>query len=86
MVIDIKIFKVIFRHRWDGGLSRFDPTFKSYRLGLWIKPYKAIASKSNYMKDGKISHVHGYMIGLDLIIAKTWIDISFGKKLTIETR
>jgi hypothetical protein len=26
------------------------------------------------------------MIGLDLIIAKTWIDISFGKKLTIEIK
>ncbi|HPQ80036.1 MAG TPA: hypothetical protein PLG47_06250 [Candidatus Dojkabacteria bacterium] len=84
MVLNLKLFKFIFRHKWDSPNNRWNPMFKTYSLGLWIKPYKAMASSTNYKRDGKITHVKGYMIGIDLIIAKTWIDITFGKPLTIK--
>lgn len=84
MILNLKLFKFIFRHKWDKSSKQFDPMFKTYNLGLWVKPYKAIASNSNYKKNGKFNHVRGYMLGINLIIAKTWIDISFGKPLRIK--
>lgn len=83
MVLNLYLFKIIFRHKWDKYDKTFSLMFNKYSIGLWIKPYLAIAKKTNYQKDKKLHHVRGYLIGLDLIFIKTWIDVCFGKSLQI---
>lgn len=78
-----KWFKVNFvlRHRWEkGGFENFE-TYrmkKEFKLGLWLKTYKAVGKAKGPLKfifsDENL--VRGYMIGIDLIVCKMWMDIS----------
>jgi hypothetical protein len=78
-----KWFKVNFvlRHRWEeGGFSNYEAyRMKSnFKLGVWLKTYKAVGKAKGPIKVifSKDNHVRGYMIGIDLIVCKMWMDIS----------
>lgn len=35
MILDLKLFKFIFRHKWDKtSKQRYSPMFKTYELGI----------------------------------------------------
>ena len=87
--IRTKWFKVNFvlRHRWEkGGFENFEAyrMKKEFKLGLWLKTYKAVGNAKGPLKfifsDKNL--VKGYMIGLDLIVCRMWMDIS-GRTLEI---
>jgi hypothetical protein len=78
-----KWFKVNFvlRHRWEkGGFENFEAyrMKKEFKLGLWLKTYKAVGKAKGPLKfifsDENL--VRGYMIGIDLIVCKMWMDVS----------
>jgi hypothetical protein len=71
----------VLRHRWEkGGFTNYEAhQMKSnYRLGIWLKTYQAVGKAKGPTKVvfGKDNLVRGYMIGLDLIVFKGWMDIS----------
>lgn len=83
----------VLRHRWepgakDGVLSSNYEGHKlrtTLRLGIWAKRSKVVgASKRN--KDGKMivsetfstnNTVNTYMVGLELIVCRVWVDFTF---------
>lgn len=76
-----KWFKIrfVFRHRWEKKLEHYESLMKNnYELGLWLKTYKAVGNAKGTLQfifsDG--NSVRGYMLGLNLIVCKMWIDIS----------
>lgn len=80
--IKTKWFKArfVFRHRWEKSTNSYD-SFRmknNYELGLWLKTYKAVGNAKGTLKfifsDG--NSVRGYMLGLNLIVCKMWLDIS----------
>ena len=99
MVKKIKIgrFKATFvlRHRWesDRSISNYEVwrMRKEYELGIWFKRNKAVGTvkrgqdsqetaKKTFASDNL---VNTYMIGLDLIVCKTWIDFRFNPALEL---
>jgi hypothetical protein len=91
--IRTKWFRMTFvlRHRWERNKGMDNYTVwklrKEYELGIWVKPYLAVGKPTGSLAVRKVfskdNHVRGYMIGLDLIVCKTWIDISGGRVLEI---
>ena len=78
-----KWFKVNFvlRHRWEeGGFTNYEvhQMKSNFKLGVWLKTYKAVGKAKGPIKIvfSKDNHVRGYMIGIDLIVCKMWMDIS----------
>ena len=81
----------VLRHRWEEGsksiLENYDAhqIRKNWQLGIWFKQSKAVgrkrAGKDNYdsikKTFGSDNLVNCYMIGLNLIIAKVWVDFKF---------
>ena len=69
----------VFRHKFEKNMDLVDrySTWKEYRLGIWLKPYKAVGrpkkGPSILGKGG--THTRGYMFGVNLLICKFWIDI-----------
>jgi hypothetical protein len=77
-----KWFKLrfVFRHRWEKKLEHYE-SFRmrnNYELGLWLKTYKAVGNAKGTLKFifSDDNHVRGYMLGLNLIVCKMWVDIS----------
>lgn len=78
-----KWFKINFvlRHRWEGGgYTNYEARQmqSAFSLGVWVKTYEAVGSKKGSVKEvfSRSNHVRVYMIGLDLIVCKVWMDIS----------
>jgi hypothetical protein len=83
----------VLRHRWekgakDGVLSSNYEAHKlrtTLRLGIWTKRNKVVGSvKRDKDKKAIINKtfandnlVNNYMIGMDLIICKVWVDFTF---------
>jgi hypothetical protein len=81
----------VLRHRWEEGsksiLENYDAhqIRKNWQLGIWFKQSKAVGRKragkdnSDSIKKtfGSDNLVNCYMIGLNLIIAKVWVDFKF---------
>ena len=82
----------VLRHRWEkGGFENYEAfrMRKEFKLGLWLKTYKAVGNVPGKYPRGLLKHifsdknlVKGYMIGLDLIVCRMWMDIS-GRTLEI---
>jgi len=90
----------VLRHRWEAGAKDgiLGNNYEAYKLrtelklGIWAKRYKVVGSvKRKNDGSGDVSKtfstdnlVNNYMIGLDLIICKAWVDFTFnatfGKK------
>jgi hypothetical protein len=83
----------VLRHRWergakDGVLSNNYEGYKlrtTLRLGIWANRSKVVGATKRG-KDGKMvvsetfstnNTVNTYMIGLDLIVCRVWVDFSF---------
>jgi len=83
--IRTKWFKANFvlRHRWekdsDSILNYEAHRMKTnFNLGIWLRTYRAVGKAKgpiSFIFSSK-NHVRGYMLGLDLIVCKVWIDIS----------
>jgi hypothetical protein len=72
---------LVLRHRWEeGGMENFEKfqMRNTFNLGIWVKTYEAVGKKKGSIKEvfSKDNHVRAYMIGLNLIVCKVWIDIS----------
>lgn len=86
-----KIFYLtwVFRHKWEKDKSISNYTVwemkKRLKLGVWYEKNKVVGSvKKEKHKDETIkntfnesNHINKYMIGLDLIVCKTWVDFTF---------
>jgi hypothetical protein len=88
----------VVRHRWEEGsksiLENYDAhqIRKNWQLGIWFKRSKAVGRK----KDGKDNSdsikktfgsdnlVNCYMIGLNLIVAKVWVEFRFSPTLGLK--
>ena len=64
----------VFRHKWDDKTT-FNTLFNQYRIGFWFKKNKIVGKKmiNNPNEWGK-NLVNSYMIGIDIIICKLWIE------------
>ena len=81
----------VVRHRWEEGSDDILENYEAYdikrkwSLGIWVKRSRAVGRKrvgkdnSDIIKktfeEGNI--VNCYMIGLNLIVAKVWVDFNF---------
>ena len=76
----------VLRHRWEKGSNSSLRNYtanqirKTLKLSIWAKRYEAVGI--GYGKDlketfAKENHVNCYMVGLDLIVCKVWVDFSF---------
>jgi hypothetical protein len=83
----------VLRHRWepgatDGVLSSNYEAYKlrtTLRLGIWAKRSKVVGPTKRG-KDGKMvasetfstnNTVNTYMVGLELIVCRVWVDFTF---------
>jgi hypothetical protein len=85
----------VLRHRWEEGSDSPFENYEAngckrvWSLGIWAKRYKAVgrkrAGKNNddSIKNtfGSNNNVNCYMIGLNLIVAKVWVDFKFSPTL-----
>jgi hypothetical protein len=83
----------VLRHRWEdgakggilGGNYEAHKLRSEFHLGIWGKRSKVVGSvKSGKTKKETIKNTFGgdntinnYMIGLDLIVCKVWVDFTF---------
>lgn len=88
----------VIRHRWEKGADSMIENYeanqikKSLKLGIWFKKYEVVGTIKKGKDRGqtientfsKNNLVNNYMVGLDLIVAKVWVDFTFrptfGKK------
>ena len=88
----------VLRHRWEKGANSMIENYtandirNSLKLGIWFKKYQVVGTlkkgkdREQTVKKtfGKNNLVNCYMIGLDLIVCKAWVDFkfrpTFGKK------
>lgn len=73
-----------FRHRWDGRntTSPFNSEFRDWRLGVWVKKNRMVGNRG--FKDPKkwAAHlVNSYMVGIDLLVCKMWVECNRGGKI-----
>jgi hypothetical protein len=88
----------VLRHRWEEGsksiLENYDAhqIRKNWQLGIWFKRSKAFGPKrAGKNNDDSIKKTFGsdnlvncYMIGLNLIVAKVWVDFKFSPTLGLK--
>jgi hypothetical protein len=88
----------VLRHRWEEGSKSILENYEAYdirnnwQLGIWFKRSKAVGRKragkdnSDSIKKtfGSDNLVNCYMIGLNLIVAKVWVDFKFSPTLGLK--
>lgn len=71
----------VIRHRWEKRERPLDnyTMWRDWRVGFWFKKSKAVGSKNfkNPSKWGENLR-NTYMIGLDFLFVKMWVDVSYG--------
>ena len=82
----------VLRHRWEkgDGIDNYTATQMrtDWQLGIWVKRYQAVGRvrlpKNVWVRDevvketfSKSNLVNNYMIGLNLIVCKVWVDFTF---------
>jgi len=86
-VAHLKIGKVnftfVFRHRFERheGVEKFwnNFEFRAWELGLWYKHNKMVGKKEfKTPAKWKNNLVSSHMIGINLILCKTWIEFNKG--------
>jgi hypothetical protein len=77
-------FTFVFRHRYEKNdeslklIDRFS-IWKDWKLGFFFRRYKVVGRKNfNKPKEWNNNLVYEYMIGIDLLICKTWFTVSKG--------
>ena len=85
----------VLRHRWEEGsrsiLQNYDANNirTNWQLGIWAKRSRAVGPKRSGKDNadtvkktfGSSNLVNCYMIGLNLIVAKVWVDFRFNPTL-----
>ena len=88
----------VLRHRWEEGSKSILENYEAYdirnnwQLGIWFKRSKAVGRKrAGKNNDDSIKKTFGsdnlvncYMIGLNLIVAKVWVDFKFSPTLGLK--
>jgi hypothetical protein len=84
----------ILRHRWEKDKTDWETRQlrRNIQLGIWCKMEKAVGptKKGKNNKDtirktfNKSNHVNCYMIGLNLIVCKVWVDFRFRPTMTLK--
>lgn len=89
-------FSWVLRHRWekDKGLTNYMvwDMRKRYKLGLWYERNEVVGpvrkGKDREQTVNKTftqsNHVSSYTIGANLIVCKTWINLTFGPTLNLK--
>ena len=79
----------VLRHRWEkgNGIDNYTATQmkKEWNLGVWVKKNKVVGQvKKGKDRDktieetfNEVNLVNNYMIGLNLIVCKVWVDFTF---------
>ena len=73
----------VLRHRWEKGSkstlrnSTANEIRRTLKLSIWAKRYEAVGGGKGKAMFAKDNMVNCYMVGLDLIICKVWVDFSF---------
>lgn len=78
----------VIRHRWEKDSHSLLKNYEANKIrkvkeiGIWFKKYKAVGSIGD--KDilkifQKENLVNNYMIGVNLIVCKMWVDFRFRK-------
>ena len=73
----------VLRHRWEKGSkstlrnSTANDIRKTLKLSIWAKRYEAVGRGKGKTMFAKENMVNCYMVGLDLIVCKVWVDFSF---------
>jgi hypothetical protein len=73
----------VLRHRWEKDSkstlrnSTANDIRKTLRLSIWAKRYEAVGRGKGKAAFAKENLVNCYMVGLDLIVCKVWVDFSF---------
>ena len=66
------------RHRFEKQ-KHLDRTFNRWELGIWFKKDKIVGT-NNFKTPEKwgASLVNSYMLGIEVLFFRTWINIDFG--------
>lgn len=81
----------VLRHRWEAGSNHILENYEAHdirmkwQLGIWAKRYQVVgrvrrgSDRDTTIKKtfNNINHVNAYMIGLNLIVCKVWVDFTF---------
>jgi hypothetical protein len=100
MIKRVKIYNIkatfVLRHRWEADKSLVNYTVwemrKRYKVGIWFEksqvvgPIKKGKNTKETVKDTfkNDNLVNNYMIGLDLIVCKTWVTLQFKPTLDLK--
>lgn len=77
-------FTFVFRHRFErhdisAHQFRSDMVWRNWELGLWYKRSKMVGQKNfNHPSKWKNNLVRSYMIGINLLICKAWVEFNKG--------
>ena len=65
--------KIVFRHRWEKDKSSHVVwrLQRNFELGFWFKKNRALVK----IGDGYLGYENHYMLGLNLLVCKLWLDI-----------
>jgi hypothetical protein len=71
--------KFVFRHKFEKHRTMFDDSsFRRYELGIWFKKNLCVGTKKKgidaFSKDNLCPE---YMIGINLLVAKLWLTVSW---------
>lgn len=69
-------FTFVFIHKWDTK-GEYNYEFREYRIGPWFKKNKVVG-EHNFNKPNQWVFVNDYMIGLDMIVFKFWVEFNYG--------
>lgn len=81
----------VLRHRWEKDSksairnSTANDIIKNWQLGIWAKRYQVVGPRRDGTDNAdtvkktfdKSNHVNNYMIGLNLIVCKVWVNFTF---------
>lgn len=73
----------VLRHRWEKGSkstlrnSTANEIRRTLKLSIWAKRYEAVGRGKGKAAFAKENRVNCYMVGLDLIVCKVWVNFSF---------
>ena len=74
----------VFRHRFEKHKEAYEKyghssMFRKYELGIWFRPVKIVGRKEfKTPNKWKNNLVGSYMLGVDLILCKCWVEVNYG--------
>ena len=72
-------FKYVFKHRFEKDREKelFSSVWRKWELGIWGKTHQAVAKKHHkVVSDWGKNSVNVYMIGIELLWCRMWLEFS----------